>query len=565
VSKGRWKSLKLEFAAAALAGFSILGAGCASADSLNLPEGIAARATPAEQQELKKQVKLFKNVLGIAQMHAVIAHSHRDLADAALKAIVKKADPDADYINLAGRESELLLSLEAQEEKNALLAMHILGMAKRHATEDHSYTELMAVGMNAMLQSIDPHSNYFPPSVWHQMQEDIKGEFAGIGIELRNDRKKGLIVGKILDGGAAGKAGMKAGDVILSIDGKNAKEFDGLRGAVNALRGQAGKLVRVDVSRTGEEAPLTFNLVRKKVDVNPVTKSLIRTPKGNIGLITLSEFTGNADRHFIEAAEALKSDPRGAPFAFILNMRSNPGGLVTAVQSIADDMLESGEVMFRVERGGLKTNPYNAHPGDILDGKPLIVLIDSRCASACEILSGDLKDNGRALVMSKDPHSFGKGSGQSLWPLAGGDYGGMSLTTFYFSTPRGSPHKVGVVPDIKVDLSEAGRPKPDIPPDASAEEIASIKEDFQKFMSRSEASLQNVLPGEEALLRKDAPPGLVCRVAPDRADVHYSVARADIVSATDVVDEVLACAIEKLAGISERAAFTPAAPAPGAP
>jgi carboxyl-terminal processing protease len=555
-------------AAAVLSGATLLSGVMPDAWAAEPPHSpLESPSFTPEQQEIRRQIQLFANVLKKAQDNAVVEHSYRDLTNAALQAIVKKTDSNAGFLNQGGEEKERLLSLDEQRNKNLMLAVRILQMAKHHETEKHSYAQLMETGLKAMLQSIDPHSDYFNARDWKALVEDGAGQFGGIGVQL--DEEGGTVKAqKVMEGNPADKAGMKDGDVITHVDGKPVKELGGLLDVVNVLRGQVGEKVTVTVQRKGADTPITMTMARSVVEIKSVLPQIVRTEKGNIGLITISQYTEQTPRQFAEAVKQLKLHADGSPFAYIINERYNPGGSLGAVNEIGDMILRKGVVSFLVGRGGQSGNFFEAGDGDILDGRPLVLLTGAQCASACEILAGALKDNPgdngrpRAVIMSSDPQTFGKGSAQTLISLPDG-LGGMKVTNYYFSTPAGSPHKVGVKPHVLVVVSESNLPQPAIKPGTSPEEETEIRKKFKERLKMSEATLQNVLPEEKALLRKDAPPVATCRVAPDKEGVRYGVERADILLKDDVVDEVLTCAVEILTNVQERATFEfTRAPAP---
>lgn len=532
--------------------------------------------SPQEREEYTKQVYLLSYVLKTAQSNAVIEPSYHDLIDAAIRAIVKKANPDAKYMsnNSAAREKDL--PPKEQFKKNMLLAEHLILMAKGNATKEVTFTELVDVGLKAMLQSMDPHSVYMNAQERKIYEEESRGTFSGIGAELRL-QGKAVRIQKVMEEQPAEKAGIREGDLITSVDGKPVESFDkDIMKVVQAIRGPEGTNVTLTIKREGGTEPLSFTIRRGRVDVNPVKTRIIETEKGRIGVIDLTTFSDTSHASFVKEVGKLKAAAENKIDFYVLNLRGNGGGSLYEVGKIADEMLDDGEVYSINTRDPQGNRSKTAVKGDILDGKPLIVLTDARSASASEILAGALKDNGRAIIMNPYDSTFGKGTGQNVMYIGTGE--GMRLTTFYFATKSGSPHKVGVKPDIKVELSEAAKPKLVIPPDTTPEEAAEMKKAFDEYINMSESTMKNVLPTEESMVRHDLDPAQSCTVE-ETPGVSYTVARKAVEvnmrngagdeEETPIVDETLACAVEKLLGIQERATLKPyvktAATAPAGP
>jgi len=528
------------------------------------------KMTP-EEREVYNQLSLLSYVTERVQRESVVEHSYRDLVNAALDAIVKKANKDNSddkkpkfiFMNQGGIESEQKLDLRQQFIKNMQLAEHILDMAMEHATEKITVTELVEAGLKAMLQSMDPHSGYLNPKEWKMYMEQSQGSFFGIGAELEMQGKFAKIR-KVMEGQPAEGAGMKDGDLITAVDGKPAESFNkDLMKIVQAIRGEKGTPVTLEVQRAGQDKLLSFTIIRGFVETNPVKTRLIEAGEKRIGLIHLTNFTNNAYKSFVDGIQKLKIEAENAPDYYILDLRNDPGGNLEEARKIADAMLDEGEIYSLTVRGNKKFKPQYATKGDILEGRPLVVLVNRHSISASEVLSGTLKDNGRAIMLNPDDATFGKGSGQKLIDLR--EFGGMRITTFYYNNPKGTPHTVGIKPDIKVELSEAARPKLIIPPDTSPEDAEKMKKDFEKFMTGSEASQKNHLPVQQELLRHDPDPAQSCAVVmEDKPDVHYTTPLKDVKTARhgsdpdkSIIDETLVCAVEKLLGISERATFKP--------
>ncbi len=316
----------------------------------------------------------------------------------------------------------------------------------------HSYRskqQAYAAIREMVAQLGDPYTDFFDPQEYKELDRHISGKLSGIGVELtQNEKTKALTVVALLEGSPAFTAGILTNDVILQIDGKSthSMSFDD---AVRHIQGPVGTQVVLAIQR-GNEAQ-TFKLTRANIDRYPVAYRVQTTPAGKIGYIELPEFTETAAENMQHAIQALEGQQvRG----YILDLRSDPGGLLTASLEIAGMWLKQGEIVSLVNRDkATERYEVSGHP---LTDKPLIVLVDGGSASASEILAGALQDNARATLLGT--RSFGKGLVQSVEPLDDGS--ALKFTVAKYYTPKGRDiNHVGIAPDIAVDLTEAQQKK----------------------------------------------------------------------------------------------------------
>ena len=303
--------------------------------------------------------------------------------------------------------------------------------------------EMMDSAINGVLQSLDPYSAYMGPELFKEMQTDTKGEFGGLGIEIGMEAGVVKVISPI-DGTPAEKAGIKAGDFIVKI-GKEQVQGKSLMEAVKLMRGPVGTSINLTVRRKGVKKPLNFKIVRKIIEVKSVSSELISKEK-NIGYIRLKSFNENSDSQFLKSIKNFRKNKNVK--GYIIDLRNNPGGLLTQAINITDFFLDDGEIVSTKGRKVSETRKFFARKGDELNGKPIVVLINNGSASASEIFAGALKDHKRAIIIGEN--SYGKGSVQSIIPLRNG--GGMRLTISKYYLPSGkSISEVGVKPDILVE------------------------------------------------------------------------------------------------------------------
>ena len=323
------------------------------------------------------------------------------------------------------------------------LFSEVLENIKKDYVDDVNQAEMMDSAINGVLQSLDPYSAYMSPELFKEMQTDTRGEFGGLGIEIGMEAGVVKVISPIDDTPAA-KAGIKAGDYIVKI-GKDQVQGKSLLEAVKLMRGPVGTSIDLTVRRKNVKKPLEFTIVRKIIEVQSVSSKIIGKEK-NLAYIRLKSFNENSDKQFLKSIK--KFETKSKIKGYVLDLRNNPGGLLTQAINISDFFLEDGEIVSTKGRKVSETRKFFARKGDEIKGKPIVVLINNGSASAAEIFAGALKDHKRAIILGEN--SYGKGSVQSIIPLRNG--GGMRLTISKYYLPSGkSISEVGVMPDILVE------------------------------------------------------------------------------------------------------------------
>jgi carboxyl-terminal processing protease len=301
---------------------------------------------------------------------------------------------------------------------------------------------LIEAAINGMLSALDPHSAYLNKKSFSDMQVQTKGEFGGLGIEVTMEQGFVKVVSPIDDTPAA-KAGLLTNDLITHLDGEQISGT--LEQAVEKMRGPVGTSIRLTIVRKGKDDPFDVTLVRDLIKINPVKARL----EGDVIYVKISTFNEQTSANLVKRVEELKKTLGRPPRGFIIDLRNNPGGLLDQAIAVSDAFLEKGAIVLTKGRVAEETQRANARPGDIADGKPIVVLINGGSASASEIVAGALQDHKRATVVGT--RSFGKGSVQTIIPL-GRDAGAIRLTTARYYTPSGhSIQAKGIVPDIEVE------------------------------------------------------------------------------------------------------------------
>ncbi len=304
--------------------------------------------------------------------------------------------------------------------------------------------QLIEAAINGMLQALDPHSSYLSPEAFKDMQVDTAGKFGGLGIQVTTERGIVKVISP-LDDTPAARAGIRANDLITHIDGKPIIGIS-LREAVKMMRGPVDSKITIKIRRKGVD-PFDVTIVRAIITVKSVRHRTI----GNIGYIRLTAFTQQTTVGLHAALTEFKSKPGKAWRGVVLDLRNNPGGLLSQAIDVTDSFLDRGEIVSTRGREAKISSRYNAKKGDMTDGLPIVVLINGGSASASEIVAGALQDHRRAIVMGTK--SFGKGSVQTVVPL--GSQGAMRLTTARYYTPSGrSIQAKGIVPDIVVEQAK---------------------------------------------------------------------------------------------------------------
>jgi carboxyl-terminal processing protease len=312
-------------------------------------------------------------------------------------------------------------------------------MVKQAYVEPVANRKLMQAAIRGMLAGLDPHSEFLDRSELQDLSDDTSGSYTGLGIEVAQANHKLLIVAP-LDGGPAKRAGIKAGDEILAID-RAPVQPDAIDASIKKLRGPIGSKITLTILHPDGDKPVTVSLTRQRISVASVTTRMLEP---GYAYIRISEFQDDTADELTRALETLQKQ-HGPLRGAVLDLRSNPGGLLTSAVSVSDDFLDSGLIVStrgRLPQSDLK---FSATPGDLLNGAPMVVLVDNGTASAAEIVTGALKDHHRALIMGR--RTFGKGSVQTVLPLGNGD--AIKLTTARYYTPDGTSIQVaGITPDI---------------------------------------------------------------------------------------------------------------------
>jgi carboxyl-terminal processing protease len=296
--------------------------------------------------------------------------------------------------------------------------------------------KLMQSAIRGLLLDLDPHSTYFDKEDAEAFDEQASGAYDGIGVELLAQPDNTLRVVAPIDDTPAARAGIKSGDVIVAVDGKPLPSDDSMA----PLRGETGSKVKLTIVREGRDEPFDVTVTRETIRVASVRSRLLEPGYGYIRISAFQADTGAAFQQQLDALQA-----KGALKGLVLDLRSNPGGLLNAAVQVADDLLEKGVIVTTRGRIAISDSEFDATPGDRMHGKPVVVLVDAGSASAAEVLAGALRDNNRARVVGS--RTFGKGSVQTVLPLDNGD--SVKLTTARYFTPSGkSIQASGIVPDV---------------------------------------------------------------------------------------------------------------------
>jgi carboxyl-terminal processing protease len=375
--------------------------------------------------------------------------------------------------------------------------------------EEVDEAELIEAAINGMLTSLDPHSSYLPPEAFDDMRVQTSGEFGGLGIEVTQEDGFVKVVSPIDDTPAAA-AGMQANDLITHVDGESMLGLT-LREAVEMMRGPVGSEITITVLREGIEEPFDVTIVRDTIQITAVRTRV----EGDAVVVRITTFNDqtydNLEQGIAEAvAEAGGLD---AVSGFVIDLRNNPGGLLSQAIQVSDAFLDAGEIVSTRGRDPADSERYNAEEGDLTDGKPIVVLINGGSASASEIVAGALQDHRRGIVVGTK--SFGKGSVQSIMPLS--EDSAIRLTTSRYYTPSGrSIQALGVAPDIMV------------PQQPRADE-ADAAEEVETPRFRSEDDLRGRLDNdsltEDERRQLEAEEAMVREAAQRRAD-DYQLAYA---------------------------------------
>ena len=305
-------------------------------------------------------------------------------------------------------------------------------------------SEIMDSAINGVLQSLDPYSSYMNPEIFKEMQTETSGEFGGLGIEVTMEAGVVKVITPI-DDTPASKAGVKAGDYIVRIDGEQV-QGKSLMEAVNLMRGPVDSYIEITIRRKGSAKAKIFKIKREIIEIKSVAAKLI---ENEIGYLRLRAFNENSDDQLKKEISKLQKNKNLS--GYIFDLRNNPGGLLSQAVTISDFFLNDGEIVSTKGRRSRENRKFFANKGDKINGKPLIVLINNGSASASEIVAGALQDQKRAILLGE--RTFGKGSVQSIIPLK--NRGAIRLTISKYYLPSGkSISEIGVSPDIIVEESE---------------------------------------------------------------------------------------------------------------
>ncbi len=356
---------------------------------------------------------------------------------------VSAQQPETDSLEANKAQSEERLPL-----RELRVFTQVFEQIRRGYVEEVKDTELLENAISGLLLELDPHSAYLNKSDYDDLQESATGEYSGLGLEVGSERGMIKIISPIDDTPAA-KAGIKAGDLIVEVDGVPVRGM-ALQKAIDKLRGEKGTSIELMVLRDDQETPIEFTIVRDTIQFSSVRSRIIEP---GYGYVRISQFQTSSGDDFKKELLDLKQQETPLK-GVIIDLRNNPGGLVPASVEISDAVLDGGTIVYTEGRLPSSNSRYEATSGDILEGIPIVVLINGGSASASEIVAGALQDHQRAAIIGTQ--SFGKGSVQTVIPL--GDGRAVKLTTARYFTPNGrSIQAEGIVPDIIVEPAEIRR------------------------------------------------------------------------------------------------------------
>lgn len=361
----------------------------------------------------------------------------------------------------------------------------VLSLIQKDYVEETKSKDLVNGAIKGMLETLDPHSSFMPPNMFKEMQEETKGRFEGLGIEITI--KEGILtVVSPIEDTPAFKAGILAGDQIIKIDGESTKNFT-LMDSVKRLRGPRGTKVTITIMRESFTKPKEFTLVRDVIPVRSVRHELFEK---NYGYIRLSQFQEKTDGEFDKALKALEEESKGTLKGLVLDLRNNPGGLLDQAVKISDRFIESGLIVSIDGRREEVKQKFPAHSEGTIARYPLVILVNGGSASGAEIVAGAIQDHGRGIIVGTQ--TFGKGSVQTIIPLKDGS--GLRLTTARYYTPNGrSIQAKGIVPDIVVKPSKPEEEK----------EVVTPKLPAEKDLERHLMDVEKGVPKEKEKLKKE--------------------------------------------------------------
>ena len=363
------------------------------------------------------------------------------------------------------------------------LLADVLEKVRANYVEAPEFEEMVEAAINGMLASLDPHSSYLNSKSFQDMQVQTKGEFGGLGIEVTMEGGFVKVVSPI-DDTPAFRAGLKPGDLVTHLDGEAVQGLT-LTQAVEKMRGPKGSQIRLTIRRRGE-APFDVTITRAVITI----ESVRWRAEDDVGYLRITSFSEKTEAGLDKAVGRLREEVGDKLKGFVLDLRNNPGGLLDQAVAVSDAFLERGEIVSTRGRSKKDAQRFNAEPGDLAEGMPIVVLINGGSASASEIVAGALRDHRRAVLVGT--RSFGKGSVQTIMPIKG--HGAVRLTTARYYTPSGiSIQAKGIQPDIEIEQAELSpiesrrRRESDLrgaldktdPPGDEAEEKTEEREDYQ--------------------------------------------------------------------------------------
>lgn len=320
----------------------------------------------------------------------------------------------------------------------------VFNRVREDYVEEISDKDLIEAAIKGMLNSLDPHSAYMDEDTFQAMQTHTRGEFGGLGIEVSMDESGFVRVVSPIDDTPADRAGIEAGDLISHLDGDAVKGLT-LNEAVEKMRGPVGAEIVLTILREGVAEPFDVTITRDKIQIQSVRSRL----EGDVGYIRITSFSGQTQSGLERAIDEIKQEAGDGLLGYVLDLRNNPGGLLNQGVSVSDTFLERGEIVSTRGRDPEEIQRFQATPGDLTDGLPIVVLINGGSASASEIVAGALQDQQRAILLGTP--TFGKGSVQTITPLSRNN-AAIKLTTQRFYTPSGtSIQQLGIKPDITVE------------------------------------------------------------------------------------------------------------------
>jgi carboxyl-terminal processing protease len=343
---------------------------------------------------------------------------------------------------LMAKGLESALSAENETYSDLKIFAEVVSLIQKNYVEELNAKDIIYGAIRGMLSTLDPHSAFMPPDVYKEVQVDTKGEFGGLGIQIGMKDGKLTVIAPI-DGTPADRAGIKAGDIIVTIDGETTKNMT-MTDAVQKMRGPKGTQVNLSIQREGKGETIDLTLIREVIKIESVKHRLL---EAGIGYIRISQFQEQTGKDLSNAIRKLQAEKIRS---LILDLRNNPGGLLTSAVETTEQFLPSGKLIVYIKGRDGKKDEYISGGKGTLDNLPMIVLVNEGSASASEIVSGALQDWGRAVILGDE--TFGKGSVQTILPLSDGS--GLRLTTAKYYTPNGrSIQNTGITPDILVKIA----------------------------------------------------------------------------------------------------------------